>query len=64
MTCHTVCHAVHHKVKSMKSIHNGHTEIEFGITVVVILYEPHTFDFAVTCTIVANAICVQMHIRT
>ena len=41
---------IHCKMRSMKFIqnyHNEHTKIEFGMLIVVILYEFHTSDFAV-----------------
>ena len=40
----------HCKMRSMKFIqnyHNEHTKIEFGMLIVVILYEFHTSHFAV-----------------
>ena len=41
---------IHCKMRSMKFIqnyHNEHTKIEFGMLIVVILYEFHTSHFAV-----------------
>ena len=38
---------IHCKMRSMKNYHNEHTKIEFGMLIVVILYEFHTSHFAV-----------------
>ena len=38
------------KFQSMNIIqnyHNSHTKFKFGMTIVVILYDPHTLEFAV-----------------
>ena len=34
-------------MKFIQNYHNEHTKIEFGMLIVVILYEFHTLDFAV-----------------
>ena len=36
-------------MKLIQNYHNEHTKIEFGMLIVVILYEFHTSHFAVSC---------------
>ena len=49
-TCPYMVLLIHCKFQSVKVIqnyHNGHTKIEFSMTIVVILYDIHTLEFAV-----------------
>ena len=34
-------------MKATQNYHNGHTKIEFNMTILVILYDIHTLEFAV-----------------
>ena len=44
-------------MKFIQNYHNEHTKIEFGMLIVVILYELHTSHFAVY---VANYTCISL----
>ena len=34
-------------MKATQNYHNGHTKFKFSMTIVVILYDSHTLEFAV-----------------
>ena len=53
---------MHRKFQSMRVVQNyhyGHTRFEFSMTIVVILYDIHTLEFAVWCY---YTVLVHMHV--
>ena len=47
-------------MKFIQNYHNEHTKIEFGMLIVVILYEFHTSDFAVYGAYVCMYVCMYV----
>ena len=49
-----VVHCKFQSVRATQNSHNGHTKFEFSMTIMVILYDIHTLEFAVYLNVMKN----------